>query len=99
MENNNARHIQLYQVRDTVGKTVVGPIITTHHPAAATRIFTDALKDEKTSIAAHAADYELICLGKQIEDTGELIACPPEVILTGAQWAMIQNQERGAPIG
>lgn len=85
------RPVQLYQIRDLVGQSVVGPIITAHHPAAAVRHFTDLLADKNTMLASHPEDYELLHLGEQDETTGDITSMRPNVVLTGVQWKQIQD--------
>jgi len=87
--------VKLYQVYDTVGQNVLGPIITVKHDAAAVRIFTEALKDQKTALAQHPQDYVLLYLGTQDDDTGVIVSEMPKTVLTGKQWKDMQGD--GAP--
>lgn len=80
---------KLYMVRDIVGGQVIKPIIIVKHEAAAVRIFTDAMKDERTDLFQHPADYELLYLGEQNDDTGEIAGLErPRAILTGRQYTL-----------
>lgn len=91
------RNVELYQIRDLVGQTVVGPIITVKHQGAAVRHFTDLLKDKNTIIASHPDDYELVCLGYQNEETGAIDPIDkPTAVLTGTQWVYMQQAAAAA---
>lgn len=86
----------LYQAYDKVAQLTFGPIIAQKRDAAAVRIFTDALSNAKTDLAQHPGDYELLQLGEQDEETGQIEAIAPRVVATGAQWAAAQT-EASAP--
>lgn len=89
------RNTKLFQIFDTTGNTVIGPIITSHHEAAAVRQFTDLLKDQTTLLAKHPEDYELRWLGYQDEDTGTIDPTPANtsIVLTGSAWAAMQERK------
>lgn len=95
MYEKSTRVIKLFQTKDTAAKTVIGPIIRAYHNAAAVRIFTDGLKDRNT-LGAHPEDYELIELGIQDEENGEIQGYDggPVTIVTGKQWLTLQNADR-----
>jgi len=81
-----------------VGLTVIGPIITAHHPAAAVRHFTDLLGDKSTVLASHPEDYQLLRLGTQDEATGLIDnLLDPEPVLTGRQWKQMQDAAAQQP--
>jgi len=93
-EIRRMRPVSLYQIRDNVAQTVVGPIITVHHAAAAVRHFTDLLQDKNTTLAAHPDDFDLVYLGLQDEESGTIDPLPkPEPALTGKAWRAMQNNQ------
>lgn len=87
------RTVMLFQIFDTVGQTVIGPIIPAHHQAKAIRDFTDILADPKTTLGTHPDDYELLQIGIQDEETGSLdpMVGRPEPVLTGKQWRIMKE--------
>lgn len=88
------RMIQLYQLYDLVAQQVIGPLIPCPHQAPAVRHFVDLLRDSKTVLAAHPADYALLYVGMQDETTGILVPLSrPQPTLTGAAWLASQNKE------
>lgn len=88
------RMIQLYQLYDLVAQQVMGPLIPCPHQAPAVRHFVDLLKDPKTILAAHPADYALLYIGMQDETTGILVPLSkPVACLTGAAWLASQTKE------
>lgn len=90
---------KLYAVHDIISKALEGPIMTFRADAAAIRMFSDLLGDNKTQLAQHPADYELLYLG-YVNDDGEkpfIIGSPgADSILTGAQWLAVQEKNTGA---
>lgn len=85
----------LYQVRDNVAEAVMGPILTAKIDAAAIRIFHTAMADEKGGLSQHPQDYDLLYLGFQTEESGQIHALPePKVIATGRAWIEQHNAQR-----
>lgn len=79
----------IYSVYDLKSESLIGGLITERLDAPAIRAFHDALDPKNNSIlAAHPADFQLMCLGT-IEDDGRIFISPdgPTVVATGAQWA------------
>lgn len=93
--------IRLYQLYDTVSETVVGPIMAQHRDAAAIRGFNEILADTRTEPGQHPADFNLLCLGEQDTETGEIIAFKAPTndtpISTGILWIEI-NKARAADL-
>lgn len=86
---------KLYSVFDLVAKMCIGPIIAVQHEAAAVRTFTDALKDERTSLSQHPDDYELLYIAERDDDTGTVTGIgSPHTVMTGKQWAYMNAQQR-----
>lgn len=91
------RTTNLYQIFDRNAETVVGPVLSFKGHGPAVRMFTDALKDEKTTLAQHPEDYDLIQIAQQNEETGEVIfedgGVWPKSILMGSAWLAQQETE------
>lgn len=88
------RTTKLFQIRDNVANSVVGPIISAYHEAAAIRHFTDLLKNPETTIASHPEDFDLMYLGNQEETTGEIdpLVGVPQIALSGSAWKSMQER-------
>lgn len=84
------RHIDLYQVYDANAKIVVGPIMRTANAIPAIRAFYKALGDDKSDLNVAPADFQLIKLGAQDEETGE-INSEIQTVATGAGWLAQQR--------
>lgn len=82
---------QLYQVYDNVAQRSMGPIIAAYAAAAAIRSFTDAMKDERTTLAQHPEDFDLLHLGEQDEHTGTILGVTPTIVLAGSTWAVMNS--------
>lgn len=92
----------IYAVLDTVSSSLFGGLHLHKADAAAVRMFTDALTDERTLIAKHPADFDLICLGYVCEVTvpenGDRLGIPAggistqgiTLVLAGKQWLASQ---------
>lgn len=77
----------VYAIRDRLANDLVGAQMYTlfvfRTNQQAVRYFADAILDEKSQLAKHPGDYELIAVG-EIDDNGELLAAKePLVIITG----------------
>lgn len=76
----------LYGINDRLAKDLVGHSMyivfafRTDHQAV--RYFADAILDEKSALAKHPADYELVKLA-HISDDGEITAIDRAVVITG----------------
>lgn len=86
----------LYTVLDIISRQLIGGIQLHRHPAAAVRMFTDALKDPKTILAAHPEDFELILVG-YMSDDDQTIEPMNAVVLEGRAWAMSQTPPEETP--
>lgn len=82
----------LYQIYDKVAETSLGPVLKAHKAAAAVREFHTALGDNRTSLNQHPADYNLLYVGEQDDQTGQIQGTKPMVVATGAQWVETQPQ-------
>lgn len=86
----------VYGIVDLVAAQYVGGVYLHPHPAAAIRMFRDAIGDPKTSIGQHSADYNLMLLGSLdivtgiFEATGSQL---PEVVLTGAAFVAASSDK------
>lgn len=66
----------LYQIRDRVAGVVTGPIFPEYRDGAAVRQFADLVYAPQGPIKEHPADYDLICVGLQDDESGR-IECDP----------------------
>lgn len=86
----------IYALLDTVARDILGGLHIFRHDAAAVRWFCDLAANEKTAIAAHPTDYELVYIGEvRLDDeTGipALIPAEPRTVLTGSQWQAMTNR-------
>lgn len=83
----------IYAIRDTVAGDLVGyfPLVVFRTDAQAVRYLGDSLVTEKSALAAHPNDYELITCGT-IEEDGKIHAFQePKVVVTGAALVASQN--------
>lgn len=100
MENNTniPREItNLYAIYDNKAETIIGPVISEKHDAAAIRTYTDLLREPKVSLSQHPADYDLIGLGSIHNIAGEIAINPQtRLILSGAQWLATQNRDNNS---
>lgn len=79
--------LSLYQVMDRVAQQPMGPLFASRHDAAAIRMFTDGLKDERTSLHQHPEDYALVHVGYQETTSGKVEGLEePRLVLSGKQW-------------
>lgn len=83
--------MDLYQVYDASAKIVVGPIMRTHNAVPAIRAFYKALADDKSDLNVAPADFHLIKLGAQDEETG-IINSEVQTVATGAGWLAQQQK-------
>lgn len=81
---------KLYQLFDKVAGSVVGPIMSHKREQPAIRIFHGWLQNKETGPGMHPHDFELLELGNQDEETGE-ISAERRVVATGAAWADTQS--------
>lgn len=83
---------RIYAIRDRVANDLAGqfPLVCMLTDAQAVRYFGDSMQVERSAIAAHPEDYELIYVGFLKED-GTIISTPPAIVVTGA--ALIAAQE------
>lgn len=81
----------LFVIHDKVAETFIGQIIVERHPAPVCRIFHALLADNKTSLAQHPQDYNVVHIG-YIEDDGTITPIAPLIIATGAAWLAAQSQ-------
>lgn len=85
--------MRLFQIFDKRAQQVIGNIIAYRHPAAAVRVFTDALQNKDSIISQHPEDFDLIELGEQDDETGVITAATiPQTVLSGRQWYISQQQ-------
>lgn len=85
---------RLYQIYDRVGGGVVGPILDQANDAAAIRAFRDALSDERSQLAKHPGDYDLLFLGEQTPDG--VVNCEDRcVVVTGGAMAVVSDINGG----
>lgn len=88
---------RLYQVRDNKAERTFGPILAAYADAAAIRIFSDAMRDPKTTLAQHPEDFDLLYLGEQDEQTGTILGITPTPVLTGEMFATISGASPRTP--
>lgn len=75
----------IYAIRDRIANDLAGyyPLVVFRTDQQAVRYFADSLQQERSALAAHPADYELIKCGS-IDDDGQLHQLErPVVIITG----------------
>lgn len=82
----------IYAIRDIKADDIIGGLHMHKHHAAAIRMFSDIAADEKTYISKHPEDYELLRLGYLDLDGTPPIAPELQTIITGVQWAAMQQQ-------
>lgn len=51
-------------VYDRVAEATVGPVITTPTVGVSVRMFQDVVRDERSAMALHPADYDLMQIGE-----------------------------------
>lgn len=84
---------RLYQIYDRAAQLAVGPIVRAKNSTVALRMFHGACADPKTDLAAHPADYELLYLGDQDDDTATIDGLlEPDIIGTGKGWIRLQQE-------
>lgn len=69
-------------VYDRVAEAPTGPVISTPTVGVAVRMFQDVVRDERSAMAQHPADYDLMQIGYLEGIT--LIACDPQVLVNAA---------------
>lgn len=77
----------LFQARDNVARSMVGPIFSERVEAPAIRMFTDAIGDSKTMFSQHPADFDLLCIGEYDDSDGVILVGDgsyPKVVISGA---------------
>lgn len=91
----------IYAIYDNVAKSIIGMLHMHSHEAAAVRMFVDVANMDKSMIATHPQDFDLVCLGEVCDNLAEIkghdagtgpiiIADNPRTVLTGAAWAAAQ---------
>lgn len=83
---------KLYAILDVVADTI-SPIMVQRHESAAIRVFSDIALNDKSDVFRHPADFKLVCLGHQDEETHAVTGYVPGPVdvLTGAQWLAAQE--------
>lgn len=76
--------IEVYSVYDKAAKAFLQPFFSNAR-GLALRSFMDAVADEKHQFARHAEDYTLFCIGQFHDETGELLPCMPEKVITALE--------------
>lgn len=89
-----SRQITLYQIYDDRAQITHGPILGNTRDAAAIRIFNEILSRKDTEPGRYPADFTLLKIGYQDENTGQLAVENPEVIATGTDWLEAQDRQR-----
>lgn len=78
---------QIYGIRDRLAGALVGNamylLMCFRTEQEATRYFADAIFDEKSILAKHPADYELVCCGTLDEDGTIVQLDTPAIVVTG----------------
>lgn len=90
-EQHNMKTI--YAIRDRIAHDLAGyfPLVVFRTDAQAVRYFGDSMAGEKSAIAAHPDDYELIECGK-LDDDGTITGYPkPRVVITGSDLVATQT--------
>lgn len=87
----------IYAIRDRIANDLAGyfPLVCMRTDAQAVRYFSDSAQmGEKSAIAQHPGDYELIACGR-IEDDGTITAWDnPKVIITGTALLATQTEHQ-----
>lgn len=81
----------LIAIYDTKALDVVGPISLMRHDAAAVRMFTDVMQYEQYK--PHMADFNVVALGIFDDDTMQVEAHKPRIILKGETLVATQTKE------
>lgn len=78
---------RLYQIRDVVSCTMVGPIFTEKSDPPAARAFFDICANKDTPMGQHPGDYELLVLAEYSDADGEILEVSgfPVVVASGAE--------------
>jgi len=71
--------LKLYTIRDVRTSAHNRPIALQNR-AVLERSLLDALQDPSSNLSQHPEDYQLFCVGEFDQDTGDIIACPPEFL-------------------
>lgn len=83
---------QLYQLRDIRAQDLIGPVVAHKSMQPAIRMFEDVLQSKDTAPGQHPADYDLLFVGTQNDETGEITAGAPQIVATGKGW--LEDQQR-----
>lgn len=79
----------LYSIRDV--KSSYMQVLTDHNDATAIRGFKQAVMVPDSLMALHPTDFALYRVGQFDADTGEIIACTPELLCDAAQFVRKEN--------
>ena len=77
--------LDLYQIMDTVAGHVTGPIFVAPNDAVAIRMVRNTVKDPKSDMRTNLRDFNLIHLGTQNEETGQLETIQIKTVIIGNQ--------------
>ena len=77
--------LELYQIMDTVAGHVTGPIFTAMNDAVAIRMVRNTVADPKSDMRTNLRDFNLLHIGTQNEETGQLETILIRTIITGSQ--------------
>lgn len=86
----------IYAVRDRIANDLAGtfPLVVFRTDAQAVRYFGDSLATERSALAAHPDDYELVKLGT-LADDGAIEPITPQIIITGAALVAASTDHQG----
>lgn len=59
----------------------------------AIRMFSDLVRDPKTTLSRHPDDFQLFCLGEFDDNSGELTSKKPEFLSKANDFINAQNQQ------
>lgn len=89
------RIARLYQFWDLKANAVAGPIQSHYSDGPAIRAFISVLRNGETSPGMYPEDYQLIIVGEQNEETGQIVGREhPETVLTGKAWKDAQEANK-----
>lgn len=83
----------LYQLYDLKAELIGGPIIPHAKEGSAIRAFSELLRNKETTPGQYPADFALISVGTQDEETGLINAHVPVTVFRGQTWLDMVNSQ------
>lgn len=87
-------HTNLYQLYDTTAQSTAGPIMAVKKDGPAIREFRRILDSKDTLPGQYPEQFQLLKIGQQDEESGQIVSIIPEVIDTGASKLALQRENQ-----